>query len=202
MADPAELPGHPMTAYLLAGPAAEPISLAEAKAHCRVDDDAEDGLMATLIAAARIHVEAASGRALIAQSWRLVLDAWPRDGVVRLPVGPATALTAVTAYDADDTPHELATGQFRLDGAGVPALLLAPPAVEGMPALRSRRGIEIDFVAGYGEAGTDVPEDLRQAVRVLVGYWFENRDVAVAPNGADGPAGLARLLTPYRRVAL
>lgn len=76
-----------MTAYLLAGPAQEPVSLAEARAFLRLDGDAEDALVQTLVTAARLHVEAITARAMIAQTWRLVLDARPPDGAVRLPEG-------------------------------------------------------------------------------------------------------------------
>ena len=69
-----------MISYLLAGPAGEPVSLAEAKAFLRLDSDAEDGLLATLIAAARLHIESVSGKALLRQTWRLVLDDWPAEG--------------------------------------------------------------------------------------------------------------------------
>ena len=86
-----------MISYLLAGPAEEPVSLAEARAFLRVDDTAEDGLITTLIGAARLHVEGVTGRALLAQSWRVVLDAWPDDRQVRLPVTPFMAVTEITA---------------------------------------------------------------------------------------------------------
>ena len=56
-----------MISYLLAGPAQEPVSLAEPKAFLKVDDSAEDGLVTTLIGAARLHIEAVTGRALLAQ---------------------------------------------------------------------------------------------------------------------------------------
>ena len=39
-----------MISYLLAGPAEEPVSHAEAKAFLRLDGSAEDGLVTTLIA--------------------------------------------------------------------------------------------------------------------------------------------------------
>src|SRR5688572_28604209 len=129
-----------MTAYLLAGPAEEPVSLAEAKAFLRLDDDAEDGLVETLIGAARLHVEGTTARAMIAQSWRLVLDCWP-GREVRLLVAPLISLTAVTAYDAAGEPHVLEAAQFEID-AITPRLLLAPDVAD-MPVLRARQGIEI-----------------------------------------------------------
>jgi uncharacterized phiE125 gp8 family phage protein len=192
-----------MTAYLLAGPETEPVSLADAKAFLRVDTTAEDGLIVTLIAAARLHVEATTARALIAQSWRLVLDCWPFDRIVPLPVGPVMSLTAVTAYDEAGDDTEIDLGQFQVETGVAPARLLLPAEIEGMPVLRERQGIEIDFAAGYGADAADVPMDLKHAILTLVGYWFEHRDaVIVAGAGAVVPAGFDRLVAPYKRVRL
>lgn len=179
------------------------MSLAAAKAYLRVDDAAEDGLIATLITAARLHVEAITGRALVAQSWRLVLDAWPVCRVIELPVGPMLSLTVITAYDAEGDEHLVPLAQFIPETRVSPARLLLPLAVAGMPALRERRGLEIDYVAGFGETGDDVPADLTQALKVLIAYWFEHRDaVIVAGSGAVVPAGFDRLVSPYKRVRL
>lgn len=188
-----------MISYLLAGPAEEPVSLVDAKAFLRVDDNAEDGLITTLLSAARLHVESVTGRAMIFQSWRLVLDAWPTERSIALPVGPVNALTAVTVFDLDDEAHELDLDQFVVQAGR----LMLPRNIEGAPALRERLGLEIDYVAGHGEDATGVPADIKQACLVLVGYWFENRDaVIVAGAGSVVPAGFDRLVAPYRRVSL
>jgi uncharacterized phiE125 gp8 family phage protein len=192
-----------MTSYLLAGPAGEPLTLAESKAYLRLDDEAEDTLVTTLITAARLHVEGVTGRALMAQSWRLVLDQWPESRVVNLPVAPLVSLTSITAYDADGTGHDIALAQFLPETAAAPARLMLPSLVAGMPALRERMGIEIDYVAGFGSEAEDVPADIRQALLRLVAYWFEHRDaVIVAGSGAIVPPGFDRALMPYRQVRL
>lgn len=188
-----------MTSYLLAGPAEEPVSLAEARAFLKVDDVAEDGLIATLIGAARLHVEGVTGQALLAQSWRVVLDAWPADREVRLPVSPFMALSEITAYDAAGLGHEVPLAQFMRE----PDRLLLPATVAGMPVLRERQGLEIDYVAGFGTEPGEVPADIRQALLLLVGYWFEHRDaVIVAGSGAVVPSGFDRMVAGYKRVRL
>lgn len=189
-----------MTSYLLTGPVSEPVSLAEAKAYLRIDDGTEDALITTLIAAARLHVEGVTGQALLTQSWRLVLDAWPEDRLVRLPVGPVISVTAITTYDMDGVGTAVPLAQFQTL-AGENQLYL-PAQVSGMPLLRQRAGIEVDYVAGYGVAA-DVPQDIRQALLGLITHWFEHRDaVIMAGSGAIVPVGFDRLIERYRQVRL
>ena len=187
-----------MISYLLAGPAGEPVSLVEAKAFLRLDSDAEDGLVTTLIAAARLHVEGTTGRALVRQGWRAVLDAWPAEREVRLPVASLLELTEIRVFDVQDDEHVIGLGQFQIEAGVAPARVLLPTTVAGMPVLRERLGIEIDYVAGYGDVA-DVPRDLKQALLALVAHWFEHRD-AVAD--AVMPAGFERLVAGYRQVRL
>ena len=188
-----------MISYLLAGPAEEPVSLVEAKAFLKVDDAAEDGLITTLIGAARLHVEGVTGRALLAQSWRVVLDDWPGDRQVKLPVTPFMPVTKITAYDVAGAGHDIPLAQFLRE----PDRLLLPVTVSGMPVLRERQGIEVDYVAGFGTEPDDVPADILQALLALVGYWHEHRDaVIVAGSGAIVPSGFDRMVAGYKRVRL
>lgn len=192
-----------MISYLLAGPAAEPVTLAEAKAWLRLDSTDEDALVSTLVAAARIHLESTTGRALLTQSWRIVLDCWPIDRTVTLPVAPLQSLTEIRAYDDGGVFTTISLAQFQAETAVAPARLLLPPTVDGMPALRQRLGIEIDYVAGYGDDAGDVPADLRQALLVLVAYWFEHRDAVItAGAGSVIPPGFDRMVSAYRQVRL
>ena len=192
-----------MTSYLLAGPSVEPVTLAQAKVFVRVDDTVEDGFISTLVTAARLHIEGTTGRAMISQSWRVVCDDWPPDRAIILPVAPLISITAINVYENDGTPTSLSLAQFQPETKTAPARIFVPASISGVPAMREHNGIEIDYVAGFGPAGDDVPGDLRQALLSLVGYWFEHRDaVVIAGSGAVVPPGFDRLVAAYRSIGL
>jgi uncharacterized phiE125 gp8 family phage protein len=179
------------------------VSLDDAKAYLKLDTDDEDALVTTLVTAARLHVEGTTGRALLNQSWRLVLDDWPSVGLVRLPVGPLQSLTAITAYDINGDPVTLSTDGVLWDAQAAPTLLYLPAGFGDAVILRPLQAIEIDYVAGYGPDPADVPATLRQALLLLVAYWFEHRDaVVLAGSGSVIPSGFDQLVGAYRSIRL
>ena len=189
-----------MNPILVDGPAVEPVAVSEMRAWLRLDHEAEDALLASLIAAARLAVEHAARRVLVETRWRLVLDAWPAERVVALPLSPLIALDAVRVRDAAGALQDLPPGSYRTDPAADPPRVLIEP---GAPAPSvAQGGIELVFRAGFGASAAAVPEPLRQAVRLLVARWFEHRGDGVdAPHGAL-PDDVLALVSPYRRPRL
>jgi uncharacterized phiE125 gp8 family phage protein len=190
----------PMTAALITPPALEPVSLADAKAHLRLDGDDDDTLVNVAITAARVHVEALTRRMLIEQSWRIYLDAWPRKRILPLEVAPLISVDAITVYDADGEPATIDPDDYEVDTVSVPGrLLLGSPVTVG----RAVNGIEIDVTAGYGASSVDVPGPLRQAIMMLVAHWYEHRGVVGHDlAGSVPPHGYHALITPYRILSL
>lgn len=192
-----------MTLILTSGPDAEPVSLAEAKAHLRVDQSAEDTLIASLIVTSRLHVEAALGLALITQGWTWLLDAWPDLSELRLPMRPVRSISTIRVYETAGDPVALDPDSYRLDGAGMPARIIRrrgaswpTPAVDG-------NGIEINFVAGFGDVPADVPQPIRHAVLLLTAHWYDNREpVELGSATAPIPPDVSSLLAPYRTLRL
>src|SRR3954468_22456011 len=136
-----------MPAILLIPPAAEPWSVAEAKAFLRVEHDDDDAVIAALIAAARGHVEALSRRALLVQRWRCVLDAWPASGRLDPRIGPLRAVIAARTFDAGGNAHDIDTETFVVDAA---ANVIASPCWAMPLPGRNHAGIELDIELGYG----------------------------------------------------
>ena len=188
-----------MIPIFVSGPAVEPITLAEMKAYLRVDEDeaAQDDLISGLIKAARLMIEATSRRILIEQSWRVVLDRWPRDGTVLLPVAPLIAVDAIRITDAAGTVTELPDDTFEADALSDPPRIIVQDAPE--PG-KSRNGISIELRAGFGTAAEAVPATLKLAIRILVAHWFENRG-DVAGEQILPPEALA-LVTPFQGARL
>jgi uncharacterized phiE125 gp8 family phage protein len=88
-------------------PLAEPVTLAELKAHLRIDADDENDLLEGLVRVARAHLEAVTGVALISQGYRLALDDWPSEGVIQLLRTPVQTIDAILLYDADGVEQTL-----------------------------------------------------------------------------------------------
>ncbi len=181
-------------------PAQEPVSLADAKAHLRVDSADDDALISRLITGARSELERGLGRALITQGWTYWLDAWPAGYAVALPLAPVQSVEAVRVYAMDDSFATLPASGYLLDGMGSLPRLIRRGAIAWPQPLRPGNGIAIDFTAGHGALPTDVPAALRVALLVLVGHWYEHRELADASGGGSIrlPPMVCDLIDPYR----
>jgi hypothetical protein len=75
---------------LSTAPTTEPVTVAEAKAHLRVDAEVaeEDTLIAAYISAAREYCEGFQNRAYVTQTWELWLDEWPETDHIDIPLPP------------------------------------------------------------------------------------------------------------------
>ncbi|MDB5569075.1 MAG: hypothetical protein JWN93_258 [Hyphomicrobiales bacterium] len=189
-----------MTPILLNPPSVEPISLAQAKAWLRVTGADEDDLIAGLVVAARTLVETVTRTALLAQTWRVVLDAWPADGL-RVPLAPFRSVVALRTLAADGAEQIVPASSYVVDASPAEARVrfLVAPAQPG----RSVAGAEMDLVVGFAAAPEEVPEPLRHAVRLLLARWYEQRGDAGTDSAAERlPGAVAALLAPYRRVRL
>ena len=191
-----------MPSILLTGPAVEPVTLGQAKQFIRVEHDDDDDIIAALIAGSRIHVETQTRRALITQSWRLVRDVWPELGCVPVLPVPLRTLDAARVYKSDGSTLAIDLAAFTVDKAAAPARLAFMRGALPVPG-RAVAGIEIDVTCGYGAAPENVPAPLRQAIRLLVAHWYENRGlVAIGQQIAVLPQTVAALIAPYRVLAL
>lgn len=190
-----------MALKLITAPAAEPVSASEAKSHLRVDTTADDTYVGTLITVARQNVESHLRRALISQTWEVVLDAFPA-GVIRLPKPPLASVTSIKYTDDEGNESTYSSDNYVVDSDTEPGRVVLKSG-QTWPAvtLAAANGVRVRYVAGYGAAGSNVPQAIRQAILLVIGSLYENReDVLVAQGVSIGvlPFGVVALLAPYR----
>lgn len=170
---------------LLTAPAEEPVSLAEARAHLRVDTVDDDALIGALIVAAREVAETRTGRALVTQRWRLTLDTWPDAGdgypgatQILLPKPPLASVDAISYLDANGTRQTLDPSAYQiildtLVGIVQPAYATSWPACRATPG-----SIRIDYTAGYGTAAA-VPQTLKAWMLLAIATWYAQRETVI-----------------------
>lgn len=193
---------------LVTSPSADPISLIEAKAHCRVEIDDDDGLLAGYILAARQHLEMETRRSFLTQTWDLTIDdEWPvhrKAGVNRsrivIPRSPLQSVTSVTYVDLSGNTQTLATSQYRVAKADTDEWFLEPAYDVVWPSVRRvSAAVTVRFIAGYGSNPGDMPEPIRQAMLLLVGHWYENREAVNVGNIVNEmPLAVDSLVFPFR----
>lgn len=191
-----------MSLLMTSPPAAEPVALADVKAHLRIDGSDEDILLASLLLTSRLHIETALSLAFITQSWTLRLDCWPRSRSLELPLTPLRAVDEIRVTDASGAANVVPAASYLVDLAARPARLVWNNVVPPAPQV-PQGGIEIDLSAGFGADGESVPAPLKHAILMLAAHWYEHRDPSeIGTNGARIPDAVSSLINPFRTIRL
>lgn len=173
-----------MALTVVTEPAVEPVSLTEAKLHLRVDISDDDNLITPLIQAARETVEDISRRALITQVWKYILDEFPSGDEIVLPLPPLQSVASITYKDQDGSSFTFSSGDYIVNTDADPGkVVLGYGKAWPSTTLYPTGAITVQFTAGFGDASTDVPRKYIQAMLLLIGHWYENRE-AIQTTGA------------------
>jgi uncharacterized phiE125 gp8 family phage protein len=192
---------------LVTGPALDPISLAEAKAHCEITSADRDGLIAGYVLSARQFVENECYLRLITQTLDYTMDEdWPCSRStyrqrIEFPIGPVQSITSVSYVDSAGATQTLSPSDYVTRNMGtknVSGLAFIEPAYGvSWPTVRCQSAaITVRFVAGWELS--DVPNPLMQAMRMLIGHAVENREAMATGIFSQIPLGVEAFISPYR----
>jgi len=188
-----------------AGPAAEPVSLAEARDQCEIAAavTAHDTKLTRYIAEARERFEDETQHACISQTFTLSMEAFPANGYldegsqIRLPKFPVQLITSITYYDTDNASQTLATTVYGLDANRSVVYLKYNQEWPGVT--EQYNGVVITFVVGYGASSTYVPASIRQILCMDICHRWHYRDFAEIPPMSPWIAARNNLIAPFLR---
>ncbi len=184
--------GRGQALKLVDPPATRVLTLASAYQQLRLDPDfgtsppsrSDDELILDAIDGAASDLEGVTGwlgRALITQTWRLSLNAFPDcdEGVIMLPLPPLQSVVGVNYLNAEGVETALTEGtDYRVGDEGSIGYV-APAYRKSWPSngRQQRGGISVEFVAGYGDTPADIPAAIRQYLKARLAFYYENRDL-------------------------
>ena len=175
----------------ISGPTVEPVSISEAKAQLRIDQDfTEDDLyIQALISAARSHVETVSDRTLVRSQWQMKFDMFP-PWDIELPRPPIASGPIVLTYVPSDGVYAPAQyTNFREDRDATPAAI-RPQWNGNWPTCRgAENDITVTYWAGYGESPLDTPAAARHCILMMLAHWYATREAVV--QGGMNPVPMA-----------
>lgn len=198
-----------MSIRLITAPAVEPITLAQAKEHLRVDHTTDDNLITAMISAARDYCEKWTARAFVTQTWELVVDEFPTAEIL-IPLPPLQSVTSIKYDDGAGVEQTLATDQYEVDTVSQPGWVV--PITTGWPTsiFEGINAVRIRFVAGYNPSSNspddlvvNIPGSLKAAMYLYIGQLYDQReDIVVGTIVNKLPSGNVDFLLRNFRVAL
>ena len=185
---------------LIIGPATELFTNVGAVAFARIDADAateDDSLITSLVKAARRTAERYTRRAFITQTWEISLDDQP--SVIELPFGQIQSITSVKILKEDETSIKERSTNYSFT-TGDMARVWLRTGYTWTTTTRRHDVMRIRFVCGYGDASTDVPEDIMEATKQIFTYYYENREMATMVGELDMIPVTARILLDNEKI--
>lgn len=154
-------------------PDVEPLTVEELRARLNiVDDGIADEVLSAFITSARQGIDGVDGwigRALITQTWQLLLPGFPScdGGRINIPLPPLQDVTAISYVDGDGATATLVSSDFDIRQG--PRPFIEPAYGKSWPSARyGSDAVTIEFIAGYGDEGENVPEPIRSAIALQV----------------------------------
>lgn len=161
------------------------ITLDEAKLHLRVDGSEEDALIEQLVMGAQMAAERIMGRAILPQTWRLSLDAFPVDdtSVITLLRPPVKSISGIQYVAESGDLVTLDPGRYKLyPDSDLFGLIGMASGATWPKAAKQPQSVKIDFVAGY-DAPDQVPELIKSWMKLRIGTLYEQREDEVLQRG-------------------
>jgi uncharacterized phiE125 gp8 family phage protein len=190
------LSSTPGTLTRVTDAAGEALSLTDLKDQLRITEAGDNDTILLMIRAARTSVEKYINQTLIESTYKYELDSWPvaKSGLICLPMGPISSIQSVKYFDGADVQQTLNAADYEFDTVG----RLRPISTKVWPATYDRlNAIEVAYTAGLAHAGK-LEEDIKHAIRLMVGHYDKNRENSAAVQVLEIPLGWRFLLNPYR----
>lgn len=155
--------------------------VSEVKNWLVVDFDSDDALIKSLIAAAIAYLDGSNGktkRTLIYSEWNYIRDCFPKSAI-RVPLPPSASVVNVKYRDTAGVEQTLVEGtDYRVNSLGAENFRARIVPLKTWPSVEpGGDAVKVIYLAGYGQKPSDLPENIKLVIKVIVAEWYTNRDM-------------------------
>jgi uncharacterized phiE125 gp8 family phage protein len=157
-------------------PVDEPLTVAEAKLWLRIDNDAEDPVIADMVQAARESCEVFTQRQFLTATFRMKLDAFPlNDAPLQLPRPPLQSVTSVTYLDTGGVSTVMPSTDYTVDTDTEPGRIVLNYGKTWPSTRLIEQSVTVVFLAGWTTPQL-VPMSIKRAVAAQAGTLYGMRE--------------------------
>ena len=184
-----------MSYKIITAVATEPVTLTEAKLHLKVDSTDDNDLITALITAAREAGEQYTQIGFAPQTLEMVLDEFPDDGeAIELELGPVASITHIKYTDTAGAEQTVSSADYALSTYGSVHRALPDYGVSWPDTQDVAEAVRVRYVTGY----TTLPKAAKQAMLLLIGHWYRNREAVSDKPMSDVPLAALHLLNTVK----
>lgn len=192
---------------IVSSPTVEPVTVPEVRDHLHIEHTLEDGVLAAYIQAARGHIESSCHIVIAPTTYMLTLDVFPA-GAILLPATPVMSVAEVAYDDVGGLETILGPASYVLDNSGAYGWVVPNSGMAWPATINGINAVRVTFLAGYPEiSGSSPPESIapmpiQQAIKLLVGTWWEYRTGVESKQTYETPFTVEMLISPFRQPVL
>lgn len=187
------------TLHRITAPARYPVTLIQAKAQCRVDDNAHDAEIDRLVETVTSRFDGPDGilgRALVQQTWEMRLAYFCTP--IKIPLPPFVSLTSVKYLDTAAVEQTVSASVYEVVDQGFEPSLLQPKYAQSWPSVSlpdRADAVRVRFVAGYASVENEalsgtIPSAILSAMLLDIEQKYDGH--------TDHERAIMSLIRPFR----
>ena len=190
-----------MSLKLIAKPETRPVTLVEAKSHVRQEETTDDALIRTLIDAATLRAENFTRRQFITATYEMRFDCFPYG--FEFPRAPLQSVESIKYIDVNEAEQTFDSAKYSVDTFRTIGRAVLKSGESWPSVFDDINVVRVQFVAGYGDDPDDIPQDIRAAIKLILGHLYEHREtVIIGKTATEIPEAAKSLLWSYRLTSI
>jgi uncharacterized phiE125 gp8 family phage protein len=171
-------------------PFVDSVFVDEFKSFARIDNNAENASIQSILAATFQACEKYLGRMLISRRMYYGINAIERE--TELPYPPLQTVESISIRQEDGTLEAIDTAEYFVITERIPGSIVFKQDYSLPVALVDVEPFVIKYTAGYGDNACDIPDAIKHAILVWANDGYQNRVIQAEP-----PIEIKSLLSLY-----